>query len=140
MSIDNISLISIMQAKDAALQILLHNAHGPYQGLPRTAGWGYPEPYTRDLMISALGFLATGNKELAEALERTLVALASNQTSHGHIHLSRTIRIIGVPAIRRRFSFLVWQSTGSRRISQTFSMMQKRKLGAGCCTKARMTG
>jgi hypothetical protein len=36
-------------------------------------------------MISALGFLATGNKELAEALERTLVALASNQTSHGHI-------------------------------------------------------
>ena len=28
---------------------------GPIEGLPRTAGWGYPEPYTRDLMISALG-------------------------------------------------------------------------------------
>jgi hypothetical protein len=85
MSFDDKSLVSIEQAKEAALQILLHNAHGPYQGLPRTAGWGYPEPYTRDLMISALGFLATGNKELLDALERTLVALAKNQTPHGHI-------------------------------------------------------
>jgi glycogen debranching enzyme len=85
MSFDEKSLISIGQAKDAALHILLHNAQGPYQGLPRTAGWGYPEPYTRDLMISSLGFLATGNQQLAEALERTLVALANNQTLHGHI-------------------------------------------------------
>ena len=61
MSFDDKSLIAIEQAKDAALQILLHNSVGPFQGLPRTAGWGYPEPYTRDLMISALGFLATGN-------------------------------------------------------------------------------
>ena len=36
-------------------------------------------------MISALGFLATGNEELADALRRTLVALAKNQTPHGHI-------------------------------------------------------
>jgi hypothetical protein len=36
-------------------------------------------------MISALGFLATGNEELADALRRTLVALATNQTPHGHI-------------------------------------------------------
>jgi hypothetical protein len=36
-------------------------------------------------MISALGFLATGNEELADALRRTLVALANNQTSRGHI-------------------------------------------------------
>jgi len=36
-------------------------------------------------MISALGFLATGNEQLADALERTLVALANNQTQHGHI-------------------------------------------------------
>jgi hypothetical protein len=36
-------------------------------------------------MISALGFLATGNEQLADALERTLVALANNQTPHGHI-------------------------------------------------------
>ena len=85
MSFDDKSLNSIEQAKEAALQILLHNAHGPFQGLPRTAGWGYPEPYTRDLMISALGSLATGNEELQDALRRTLVALSSNQTPHGHI-------------------------------------------------------
>jgi hypothetical protein len=85
MSFDDKSLIFIEQAKEAALQILLHNAQGPFQGLPRTAGWGYPEPYTRDLMISALGFLATGNEQLADALERTLVALANNQSPHGHI-------------------------------------------------------
>ncbi len=85
MSFDDKSLISIGQAKEAALQILLHNAKGPFEGLPRTAGWGYPEPYTRDLMISSLGFLATGNQRLADALERTLVALAGNQSLHGHI-------------------------------------------------------
>jgi len=78
MSFDENSLTSIKLAKEAALEILLHNAKGPFQGLPRTAGWGYPEPYTRDLMISALGFLATGNEQLADALERTLVALANN--------------------------------------------------------------
>jgi hypothetical protein len=75
----------IDQAKAAALRVLLHNAHGPFEGLPRTAGWGYPEPYTRDLMISALGVLATGNEELADALRRTLVSLAANQTPLGHI-------------------------------------------------------
>jgi hypothetical protein len=85
MPFDDTSRISIELAKDAALEILLHNAQGPFEGLPRTAGWGYPEPYTRDLMISALGFLATGNEQLADALERTLVALANNQTPHGHI-------------------------------------------------------
>jgi len=68
MSFNDQSRISIEQAKEAALNILLHNAQGPFQGLPRTAGWGYPEPYTRDLMISALGFLATGNEKLADAL------------------------------------------------------------------------
>ena len=68
--------LQISAAKDAALRVLLHNARGPFQNLPRTAGWGYPEPYTRDLMISALGFLATGNEQLADALERTLVAQA----------------------------------------------------------------
>jgi hypothetical protein len=78
-------IASIDQAKEAALRILLHNAHGQFQGLPRTAGWGYPEPYTRDLMISALGFLATGNEELADALRRTLIALAENQTARGLI-------------------------------------------------------
>ena len=85
MLMDEKSIVSIDRAKEAALGILLHNAHGPFQGLPRTAGWGYPEPYTRDLMISALGFLATGNEELADALRRTLMALALNQTTRGLI-------------------------------------------------------
>ena len=85
MILDEKSLASIDQTKKAALRVLLHNARGPFQGLPRTAGWGYPEPYTRDIMISALGFLATGNEELADALRRTLMALAANQTPRGHI-------------------------------------------------------
>src|ERR1035441_7454169 len=85
MFMDEKSLASIDQAKEAALRVLLHNARGPFEGLPRTAGWGYPEPYTRDLMISALGVLATGNEELADALRRTLVSLAANQTPLGHI-------------------------------------------------------
>ena len=73
------------EAKEAALQVLLHNARGPYRSLPRTAGWGYPEPYTRDLMISALGMLASENEELISALRRVFEALAENQTEHGHI-------------------------------------------------------
>ena len=52
----------IEEAKKAALEVLLYNAHGPYQGLPRTAGWGYPEPYTRDLMFSILGIAVSGNQ------------------------------------------------------------------------------
>jgi hypothetical protein len=45
------SRASIEQAKGAALRVLLHNARGPFQGLPRTAGWGYPEPYTRNIHV-----------------------------------------------------------------------------------------
>ena len=59
---DDKSAVSVDRAKESALRVLLHNARGPCQGLPRAAGWGYPEPYTRDLMISALGFLATGKE------------------------------------------------------------------------------
>jgi len=75
----------VEQAKQAALEVLLHNAHGPYHGLPRAAGWGYPEPYTRDLMISALGILASRNEELIRSLRRVLRTLARNQSPHGHI-------------------------------------------------------
>ncbi len=75
----------IERAKDAALKVLLHNAHGPYRGLPRTAGWGYPEPYTRDIMVSALGILTTQNKKLIRSLRRCLEALARNQCRLGHI-------------------------------------------------------
>jgi len=79
----NITLIE--QAKEAALKVLLSNAHGPYRGLPRTAGWGYPEPYTRDILISSLGILVSGNQKLIEVLRRVLETLAKNQSPHGHI-------------------------------------------------------
>lgn len=72
-------------AKQAALEVLLHNAHGPYQGLPRTAGWGYPEPYTRDLMISTLGILASKDERLVAVIQTVLQTLARYQTLHGHI-------------------------------------------------------
>ncbi|NQV31496.1 MAG: amylo-alpha-1,6-glucosidase [Phycisphaeraceae bacterium] len=75
----------ITTAKQAALEVLLHNAHGPYHGLPRTAGWGYPEPYTRDLMIASLGILVTGHPKLIKALEKVLMSLAKTQSPLGHI-------------------------------------------------------
>jgi hypothetical protein len=75
----------IEEAKQAAVEVLLHNAHGPYHGLPRTAGWGYPEPYTRDLMFSLLGIAVSENKELLESIRRVLETLAKNQTGRGHI-------------------------------------------------------
>lgn len=72
-------------AKAAAMRVLLHNIHGPFGELPRAAAWGYPEPYTRDLTISALGMLVTGEEELRKAVRSTLVALACAQTERGHI-------------------------------------------------------
>ena len=75
----------IEEARKAAIEVLLHNAHGPYFGLPRTAGWGYPEPYTRDLMFSILGIAVSGNKILMESIRKVLETLAKNQTAHGHI-------------------------------------------------------
>ena len=75
----------IQNAKEAALKVLLHNMHGPYRGLPRTAGWGYPEPYTRDLMITSLGILVSENKKLIASLQRVLETLARNQSPLGHI-------------------------------------------------------
>jgi hypothetical protein len=76
---------SVSEAKKAALEVLLHNARGPYHSLPRAAGWGYPEPYTRDLLISGLGVLACGNKKLTAVLRRVLQTLAKNQNCLGQI-------------------------------------------------------
>jgi hypothetical protein len=75
----------IAQAKATALKVLLHNSRGAYRGLPRTAGWGYPEPYTRDLMICSLGVLVSGEEKLIKTLKRVLEKLAENQSLHGHI-------------------------------------------------------
>ena len=41
-------------ARAAALEVLRYAARGPGGHLPRTAGWGPAEPYTRDWMIAAL--------------------------------------------------------------------------------------
>ena len=75
----------IEEAKKAALEVLLHNSHGPYNGLPRTAGWGYPEPYTRDLMFSIFGIAVSGNQKLMQSIRKVLETLAENQTERGHI-------------------------------------------------------
>lgn len=75
----------VENAKAAALEVLLYNAHGPYQGLPRTAGWGYPEPYTRDLMFSILGIAVSNNQKLIDIMRRVLETLAENQSLRGHI-------------------------------------------------------
>jgi hypothetical protein len=75
----------IEKAKKAALEVLLHNNRGPCMQLPRTAGWGYPEPYTRDLLIASLGILVTGNETLLNSLKRVFQVLAENQTRLGHI-------------------------------------------------------
>ena len=75
----------VEEARQAALDVLLHNASGPCRGLPRTAGWGYPEPYTRDLMISSLGILASENERLIGVLRRVLETLVKNQSKRGHI-------------------------------------------------------
>ncbi|MEQ9378632.1 MAG: glycoside hydrolase 100 family protein [Imperialibacter sp.] len=77
--------LTVQLAKEAALKVLLHNAHGPFHGLPRTAGWGYPEPYTRDLMFSIFGIAVSGNQELIESMRKVLTTLAKNQTRKGHI-------------------------------------------------------
>ena len=75
----------IEEDKKAAIEVLIHNSHGSYHGLPRTAGWGYPEPYTRDLMFSVFGIAVSGNQKLLESIRKVLETLAKNQTEHGHI-------------------------------------------------------
>lgn len=83
MKAEDIQLIE--NAKKAAEEVLLHNAHGPFSGLPRTAGWGYPEPYTRDLLLSIFGIAILENKALLESIKNVLEILAKNQTSRGLI-------------------------------------------------------
>lgn len=69
----------------AAIDIMLHNARSGREGLPRTAGFGYLEPHTRDLMISALGICGSGNEELLDSLGRSLRSLADCQSPLGLI-------------------------------------------------------
>ncbi len=75
----------IESAKKAAIEVLLHNSHGTVANLPRTAGWGYPEPYTRDLLISVIGIATSGNAELMQSVKNVLLTLAENQAENGQI-------------------------------------------------------
>ena len=75
----------ILEAKEAALDVLLRNRRGPCRGLPRTAGDGYPEPYTRDLMICAFGICKARNELLLDSLRDVLKTLAKNQSRKGLI-------------------------------------------------------
>ncbi|CAL1519723.1 glycoside hydrolase 100 family protein [Chitinophaga sp. MM2321] len=75
----------VAAASQAAIAVLLHNRRGPYKGLPRTAGWGYPEPYTRDLAFSIFGLAVSHNEVLTTSIGDILEAMAKNQTEHGHI-------------------------------------------------------
>jgi hypothetical protein len=74
---------AVDQAVRAARDVLLNNLHGPCGGLPRTAGWGYPEPYTRDLLISSLAALVTQDRDLMKSLRTVLETLAENQSPMG---------------------------------------------------------
>jgi len=74
---------AVEQAENAAREVLRNNLHGSYQGLPRAAAWGYPEPYTRDLLLSSLAGLATQDEELLASLRRVLETLAENQSPLG---------------------------------------------------------
>ncbi|MBU0580421.1 MAG: amylo-alpha-1,6-glucosidase [Candidatus Margulisbacteria bacterium] len=76
---------SIEAAKKAAIAVLQHNAHNPETGLLRTAGWEYPEPYTRDMMISALGILISQDQDLINSLRKVFEALAQTQSRLGHM-------------------------------------------------------
>ncbi|OHB64784.1 MAG: amylo-alpha-1,6-glucosidase [Planctomycetes bacterium RBG_13_62_9] len=74
---------AVEQAARAARDVLHNNLHGPCQGLPRAAAWGYREPYTRDMLLSSLAALATQDKDLMESLRRVLETLARNQSPLG---------------------------------------------------------
>jgi hypothetical protein len=71
--------------RSAAIEVLLNNLNGPVPGLPRTAAWGYPEPYTRDLMLSSFGFLTQKDARFHGAVRAVLEALAHSQTPLGQI-------------------------------------------------------
>jgi len=75
----------ISAAEKAAYEVLKHNAVGPFEKLPRTAGWGYPEPYTRDLMIALPGMVLTEDPFLIEQIRKVLINLAANRSPHGQI-------------------------------------------------------
>jgi hypothetical protein len=76
---------AVDQATRAAHDVLMNNLCGPFGGLPRTAAWAYPEPYTRDLLLSSLAALVTQDEELMRSLRGVLQTLARHQSPLGLI-------------------------------------------------------
>ncbi len=76
---------AVEQAARAARDVLRNNLHGPCAGLPRAAAWGYPEPYTRDVLISGLAALVTRDSDLMQSLRDVLETLARNQSPLGQM-------------------------------------------------------
>ncbi|MCL5960376.1 MAG: amylo-alpha-1,6-glucosidase [Chloroflexi bacterium] len=68
----------------AARALLVYNSKGPF-GLPRVAAWGYPEPYTRDLLIASLGALLLEEDIFLDMVRRMFSVLARNQSPLGLI-------------------------------------------------------
>ncbi|HLP59929.1 MAG TPA: hypothetical protein VK186_13900, partial [Candidatus Deferrimicrobium sp.] len=80
----------------AAIEVLVHNfkLNEPDE-LPMGSGWGYHEPYTRDLLISLLGILILSKEDyedepdnydkMIKKILKVLETLAENQTERGHI-------------------------------------------------------
>ena len=117
---------AVGRACQAAKRVLLHNNKGPCQGLPRTAGWGYPEPYTRDQMIVALATTALQHRELMRGTRLTLEGLARGQSRLGHIASyahdgdnrgasdTTPLYLIGLAAYRRASRRTRWLESSAR--------------------------
>ena len=96
--------LAVDEAVQAAHEVLCNNLRGPCEGLPRTAAWGYPEPYTRDMLISSLAALVTGREDLMQSLRRVLETLARNQSPLGLMPSLVHAPATWAPATRRRCS------------------------------------
>ena len=80
------SAAAVATAKQAALEVLHHNMRGPFSGLPKSAGWGYPEPYTRDCLICGLGILVSGNERLIASSDDCAIRLPETKRFTGTFH------------------------------------------------------
>jgi len=97
--------VAVEAARRAAVAVLEHNAVGPFAGLPRTAGFGYPEPYTRDLMISLPRVSAHRQLELREQMRKTLLPWPQIRRPEGTFRRSPTTRTIWARATPLRSSY-----------------------------------
>ena len=119
---------AVDQAVHAAREVLYNNMHGNYHGLPRTAAWGYPEPYTRDLLLSSLAALVTKDKELMASLRQVLKTpgRATRRLWGTSLRLRMILSTWG-QAIRRLCSWSSWRCTGALRAKRIFWRRRPRR-------------